>query len=474
MGNSRNGTRDRGQSELLGVMLIFAVVLAGAIAVVSLGAVAIGDFEDGLSNDRAEKTMTQFASESALVALEGADSQRISLPKSSRESYRIDETAGTMNVTYHHENGDTEVVEEFTLGRVTYEGSDGTTVAYQGGGVWRSADEGGSVMVSPPEFHYRSATLTLPVITISGDQHLGSTAVIDRQSTSGVFPDESNSLFSNPLQNGQVNVTVTSEYYRGWGSYFEERTEGAVAYQHDENKVTVELVVPMTETFSNVIASTDPNGITANPGPKPEPFAEGVAYPSPDSRIEEVAEDCRLNGCDPIPTDGSPISDNGTYWIDGDYTGEINVDNPGGDVELLVNGTYNSEGMDITTSGSNVTLLVRGSLTLGGSDEINPGGPPEALRTLVHSDAPSVDFNGRVKYVGVLYAPENHCDFNGGPHDENFEGAIICETMDINGRPNDFQYRESVEDITLELNEETVTYLHFLHISQHDVSITSG
>jgi hypothetical protein len=176
-----------------------------------------------------------------------------------------------------------------------------------------------------------------------------------------------------------------------------------------------------------------------------------------------------------MSTTGGSINDDGTYWSNGPYTGDINVDNPGGDVTIVINGSYTSTGMNINVAdGTSVTLLVRGAIALSGNDQINPGGPATALRTLVHSDAPSVSFNGRVKYVGILYAPENHCAFNGGPHDENFEGAIICDTIDINGRPNDFEYDESVEDIDLGLTQRTASVLQYLHISQHNVSITSG
>ncbi|MEF8899807.1 MAG: hypothetical protein V5A25_01090, partial [Halovenus sp.] len=219
---SSDSTDSRGQSETLGFILIFSVVILGAIAVVALGAVALNDTEDGLSNDRAEKTMTQFASQGALVALEGSDTQRINFPRSNRDRYAIDANEGWMEITNSNASS-TAVVANVTLGTVTYEGSDGTRIAYQGGGVWRTSDRGdGSTMVSPPEFHYRAATLTLPVVNITGGNFLDSGAVISHETTEGIYPDRGKG-FINPLQNGSVNVTVGSKYYRAWGQYFEER-----------------------------------------------------------------------------------------------------------------------------------------------------------------------------------------------------------------------------------------------------------
>jgi hypothetical protein len=42
--------------------------------------VAISDTESQISEDRAEKTLTQFDSKAGLVALGQADSQRVTLP----------------------------------------------------------------------------------------------------------------------------------------------------------------------------------------------------------------------------------------------------------------------------------------------------------------------------------------------------------------------------------------------------------
>ncbi|MEF8902250.1 MAG: hypothetical protein V5A25_13675, partial [Halovenus sp.] len=156
----------RGQSETLGFVLLFGIVLVGALVIVGLGVSAIGDVEQDLSTDRAEKTLTQFNAQAGIVALGRADAQRMSLPSGDKGQYQVNEDKGWMKVTAINTTGGEETIMNTTLGSVSYENGE-TQIAYQGGGVWRASDAGGT-MVSPPEFHYRDGTLTLPAVNITG------------------------------------------------------------------------------------------------------------------------------------------------------------------------------------------------------------------------------------------------------------------------------------------------------------------
>jgi hypothetical protein len=103
-------------------------------------------------------------------------------------------------------------------------------------------------MVSPPEFHYRDATLTLPVIRVDGGSAGTSRAVVRTNGTrSRVFPNTSRSYptgraYRNPTDDGTLQVTVHSRYYRAWAGYFRARTDGNVSVDADNRTVTAELV----------------------------------------------------------------------------------------------------------------------------------------------------------------------------------------------------------------------------------------
>ena len=236
-------------------------MIVSTTAVVALGADAITSTQTQLDVERTEKSLTELNSKTALVALGQTDVQQVSLPASSASTYRVDEDAGWMNVSYRNTtSGNRTTVFNESMGEVAYSASGETRLAYQGGGVWRSNGDGTSVMVSPPEFHYRDATLTLPLVTVSGDGLVRDRAVITPNRSERYFPNSTRN-FTNPLENGKVNITVRSEYYRAWGTYFEERTDGDVTYHPDSSRVSIVLKVPAgPRKVRNAVAATSDTG----------------------------------------------------------------------------------------------------------------------------------------------------------------------------------------------------------------------
>ena len=224
-------SRDRAQSEVIGTVLLIGLTITAVGATVAIGSVALDDAQTSADVQRVEGAMTQVDSKTSLVAHGGSTSQRVRLDPGSTANARIDGDAGRMRIEVETEDGDVEA-RNVTLGAVVYERGD-DRVAYQGGGVWR-ATEGGSWMVSPPEFHYRGDTLTLPLVTIDGENgRFRDSAVVTRNASrpDQLFPNEN---VSNPLLGGNVTVTVESEYAQAWGQFFESRTEANVTRLADD------------------------------------------------------------------------------------------------------------------------------------------------------------------------------------------------------------------------------------------------
>jgi hypothetical protein len=244
-------TDRRGQASTIGVVLILAITILGGGVVVVIGADALNDTEQATSLSKAEHSMTQFDSRAAMVALGETRAQRVELGTSGDGEFGATQGEGWIRVVHKNytTHGDTEEIYNASLGTVTYENGQ-TTVAYQGGGVWRQRDNG-TAMLSPPEFHYRGATLTLPVIRVTTDDSaFGPTdAYVTRTTESRrIYPNESASYgnasagaYDNPVLNGTVEVTVHSEYYQGWATYFRTRTAGTVSVDHANQTATVEL-----------------------------------------------------------------------------------------------------------------------------------------------------------------------------------------------------------------------------------------
>ncbi|MFW6000257.1 MAG: DUF7289 family protein [Halorubrum sp.] len=242
-GDRHGAAAERAQSEVLGTVLLLGLTVAVVGSTVALGGAALDDSQQTADLQRVEGAMTQVDSKASLVAHGGSPSQQVRMDEGQGADFRVDEDAGWLRIEVSGgENGT--VTNQTSLGAIVYERG-GETVAYQGGGVWRSSGSR-SQMVSPPEFHYRGSegpeTLTLPLVTIeNGSGPLGDTVRIgeSERDAASVFPNED---YGNPLadSNVTVEITVKSEYADAWGRFFESRTSASVT-ELDDDRVRVRL-----------------------------------------------------------------------------------------------------------------------------------------------------------------------------------------------------------------------------------------
>lgn len=249
--------RDRGQSEPLGFALLLGITIAGALVAAVLGGAALTDTQQTAEFDQAQQALTQFDSSASQVALGSTDIQSIAMSSGGGGTYSVAPDAGHVTIVhYNWSGGGTQhTVYESDLGAVVYRQND-RTVAYQGGGVWSSYGDGQGRVVSPPEFHYRGATLTFPIVRVNGSGGAsGDSTAIVRQTTptSVIYPNSTTANpprphpYENPQTKGSIEVEIESQYYKAWASYFRQRTEGRVsvtppATPGDPGVVTVELV----------------------------------------------------------------------------------------------------------------------------------------------------------------------------------------------------------------------------------------
>ena len=266
--STNESSRSRGQSSVIGVVLIMAITVLGVTGLLLFGSTALMDGRTQSQVGAAEHAMTQLDSRFSLVALGSAERQGATVDLRSGASMTVDGDSGWMNVSvYNQTSGDVDdVILNTSLGAIRYE-NDGTTVAYQGGGVWKQAPGGGSVMVSPPEFHYRKRsgedpTLTLPLVVVRGNGSVPGEATVTKEETIAKFPNDTVAGRTNPLESGQINVTVHSQYYEAWGAFFESRTGGNVEYDHDRKQVRIVLRVEKSSpTLAGGVISGAGNGL---------------------------------------------------------------------------------------------------------------------------------------------------------------------------------------------------------------------
>ena len=235
--------RDRSQSETLGVVLLLGITILSVTAIATFGSSAIGGIQHTVDVQSSEHALSQLDSKVSLVAFGESDYQSVSLGRGRQGTFSVAPDTGQITVTHvnYTEGASREIYNE-TMGTIQYE-SGSTTLAYQGGGVWRSASTGGSAMKSTPEMHYRGMTLTLPIIRVTGNGSVAGSARADvtvEDEPRAIFPV--NSSYRNPVERGTIRIAVQSEFYRAWGSYFESRTEGTVTTYHENETAVLELV----------------------------------------------------------------------------------------------------------------------------------------------------------------------------------------------------------------------------------------
>jgi flagellin-like protein len=460
----------RAQSEVLGVVLLLGLTLAGAGVVVVSGSNAIQSMTASADVNRAEHAMTQLDSKASLVAHGSSDSQQVTVARGQKSDVHLDRDAGWMRVVNESTTGSETIIMNESMGAVAYERGR-TSLAYQGGGVWRQDTGSGSVMISPPEFHYQGRTLTLPLVLVGGEGSIsGGTLRVTRDGAPvGKFPTDAADR-SNPLTGGEITVTVKSDYYRAWGQFFEERTGGNASVDHDNRTASIRLAVPTDHRFDNALETTETDGIDINgAGSPPSPSQTGVSNSLPDSQIEHEIQECESDATacvSSVPT--GDMDDGETYYFSSGYSGSMTVDTADGDVDVVVNGTLNLG--DITVLGNNnVTVYVRDDFTMGGNSNVNVGGDATDFYTLVHSDG-AISMSGNYEYVGAIYAPGSDATMSGSG---KVTGSVVVDEFTTNGNPsNMFTYVPALRGTDLGLGGDDVL-VTFLHVSVNRVNVTA-
>lgn len=467
--------RERAQSEVLGTVLLLGITIAAVTITVATGSVALAAVTDDARSSGVENGMSQLTSQASLVALGEADAKRFDLGSVDGGELRLDEDAGRVDVRVEAPN-ETLESESFQLGTLVYTG-DRREVAIQGGGVWSLEGDRGR-MLSPPEYHYRGETLTFPIVRLTGDEASpnAGTGVVSRAGPSEAVLAN----VSNPLRDVTVVVEIRSDYYEGWYDFFTRRADGVVTKDDENRTVTARLVVPEQRTFERAV-SVGHGGYShgggggantgANDGLDETEYTEGESHRSPDSlltaRIEAASDDGRsIDDC----LDGSDTCEAGTYYSDGTYTvdDDVEFDTTDGDVDVVIDGDLQIGSNELSigddTNGT-VTYFVNGSVTAtGGAFVGTVAAEPEAKRTVFYVGdgfLPGGPGQGSVTIEAVVYAPNAATEIAGSA---TLRGAFVFGSLHTNGNSFTVEFDQDLEAFEVELSggagEAPITYLH--------------
>ena len=258
---------EKAASEVIGHIIILGLTVTGISLITLVGVPAIYSLQDMANVGNAEQAFTVMDSRVSAVVLGNTPVQFLDINLGGGTfAVEENETGKESYIQVHlMTDGGNEYI-TIPMGKIRYHLGD-RIVAYEGGGVWSKYPSGGSVMISPPEFHYNGVTLTLPVINVSGSGSIGGAGSTTIKFVKGAgpiitYPDASNPNRTNPVNssgNSSVYVNITSEFYDAWGDYAKSLGYTVVSEDETNSSVYIKLtVVPkslgLNTTITNPIA----------------------------------------------------------------------------------------------------------------------------------------------------------------------------------------------------------------------------
>ncbi|WP_459193388.1 vWA domain-containing protein [Halosimplex sp. J119] len=226
----------RGQSGIIGMVILIGLVLAGAVLVVATGSTAINDIQQDRADTSSQVLMEGVDSDLAtLTSSEYSARDRFSLGDLERNDARL-RRSGSLNVTVNR-NGT--CATNITLSSIRYENDEGQTVAYEAGGVWTAGD-GGSAMQTAPDVRYRNGSLDVAVTNLTGDVNTDQNQAFYNASTSQRESTERSQqvITGTCARPDNVTVKVQSDFYVGWGAYLSDEL-GVETSVYDSNRTAI-------------------------------------------------------------------------------------------------------------------------------------------------------------------------------------------------------------------------------------------
>ncbi|WP_255168077.1 DUF7289 family protein [Natrononativus amylolyticus] len=488
----------RGQSAVLGIVLLIGIVAIGSIGLLVVAGEATSEIQHQSENDRVEQAFVELST--TLTTASSNDDV----------THEIDLAAGESGAIAKEDTGwiriESEGIEDInhTIGTIEYEGHDGTKIAYEAGGVFRETGDETRVVSGPP-IHYESTTqtFTMPVTTVTGDERLGSGDVTISKYETNVHSE------ARIVEDESVNVVIKSEYWRGWKNYFQNQAgdtsvRGVEHLEGDAAKVTVRIgYFELEEAFGTGVAYSSEFGSQGNV-PIGEEDYEKASFPELDEVIYEMVEDFE-NGEDVQNWDevaGEETLADGAYFADEIYLEEdLAFDLSDGSVTLVVDGDIH---LDSALTAKNwedtdneLKIYTTGNLVIDHGEvypETEKSGTNSERIQLYGTSETKVAFleGGEPSFEGVIYVASDEWDADshpiGGNHcgdgeyqvcarsNPNFTGALIANSVFFQGGEGsiDFEYDTGLEDADIDLYPEEYELppqLTYLNIAHHEIEV---
>ncbi|MFC6717972.1 hypothetical protein ACFQGT_10065 [Natrialbaceae archaeon GCM10025810] len=489
----------RGQSTLIGFVLLVGLVAVGGLSLMIVGEQASSAITEDTEIERVEQSFVQLSHETATVTRNNEKSEVTALDAGDYGAI-VRENTGSYNVTARNTSDDgdesVEVIEEGTIGTMEYEHEDGTKIAYEGGGAFRETGSETRVVSSPLlNYNHESETLNFPMITVQGDKKLSSGDVI-------IEHLDATRNDNNSVKDKRIYVEIESEYCRGWETFFDEQAGGTSVTRScdegDEGTVEARFGYDDAENaFEDGVSL--PNGEGSIGGKdQHSPFddVEDNEFPPLDETIQLMLEDDDAYDEvheEVIEDEDLELSD-GMYYVEGiGDDGSIDFNLSDDDAVLVVNGSIETQteddGISVSDCGDDgdnqLRVYLTGDLDMDNGGTIAPEcGDNETIQVYGSSET-GVNFgNGNPTFEGLLYVASDEDEWEGSNSDEQvyfqgdptFEGAIIAESVYVGSEVHNVE-ASAVDDSEVDVipeGYEPAPQITYLNVIEHQVSMDDG
>lgn len=467
---------NRGQSEVIGLILLLGLSMVIIGGTVVMGGSAISDQSTQFDSENAENSISNVESEMSAVGIGSAEFRTVGVSQTADGIYYVDPDAGSVTITYTVD-GTEEWKITRSLGTIVHNGSQ-RDIAYQGGGVWMKQGDFTDV-ISSPEYHYRDNSLVFPILQVVAPD----SGVTEYGNVEAGTELESDTL-EYPLTEGTVKISVQSQYYQGWHTFFKERTDGNAGLYHENNTAVTELVVPNSIRLDNTLsleATYDAGNGRGNTVVPSDELEDNVPHPSADPLIEQELSDASADNdnskhacVDTNGFDAGCTLSSGTYYINSDVVldGDLTLDVSSGDITIATDGNIDIGSNSVSVVGDSentVEYYINGSLRGSGNGEITHAPSGDSTQNQIFVADSFLDESsggGTVDFEAIIYAPDADIETGG-----NFaiRGALIAYDLDVNGNAGEIRRGEVPEDYVLDVTGTSDT-IRFLHITTNRVT----
>lgn len=223
----------RGVSDLVGTVLLLGLVITAAVGTVVVGTRALDQATE--QRTAAGTTETLRTVDAEVASLVQSDTNATTMLDFGGEGTGdVDVVrSGQVNVTL---NGNPTCRGTIPLSSVRYQ-QDGQQVAFEGGGLWRGGEGGGSSMLTPPDVNYRNGTLTVTIVNITGTADRAPNEVSFLRDASTERSEElTGNVITTPCQRpDSIRIDVQSDFYGAWAEYFRSDLPIGTVSEFDNN-----------------------------------------------------------------------------------------------------------------------------------------------------------------------------------------------------------------------------------------------